>query len=147
MPPSTRRTSIARAALRRDADTGRPRNGHSRRAVLRAPVRHRLRLGAPLPRPAPLAAAPCRPQPGRQGATGVTLLFISGTGSRRDGAELDADRRSPRVHEGARARPSQPHRRRLRRHTVSALLLGDNLETLDDRPKGLAILERIRTSS
>ena len=30
---------------------------------------------------------------------------------------------------------------------LSASLLGDNLETLDDRPKGLAILERIRTSS
>jgi len=35
------------------------------------------------PRPAPLAAVPCRPQPGRQGATGVTLLFISGTGGPR----------------------------------------------------------------
>jgi len=28
---------------------------------------------------------------------------------------------------------------------LSASLLGDNLETLDDRPKGLAILERIGT--
>ena len=57
---------------------------------------------------------------------GGTLLFMGGTGGRRaghrTGDRVDSHRRTPRSHSqpGARTRahPSQPHRRRLRRHTV-----------------------------
>jgi hypothetical protein len=57
---------------------------------------------------------------GRARAEGAKLILAGRNGERLRHAalELDAHRRSPRVHEGARARPSQPHRRRLRRHTV-----------------------------
>ena len=82
--------------------------------------------GAPRPRRAPLAGAPGRPQRRRQGETGrhaavhgrhrrpppgIGLGIVSTLT-----AALPALTSQPRAR--ARARPSQPHRRRLRRHTV-----------------------------
>ena len=57
---------------------------------------------------------------------GGTLVFMGGTGGRRQriglGMVLDSHRCAPRPNRQprarTRARPSQPHRRRLRRHTV-----------------------------
>ena len=81
----------------------------------------------------------------------MTLLFISGTGGPRPAvgmalsstltAALPAFTKAlapVRVNLIAAGFVDTP---------LSASLLGDNLETLDNRPKGLAILERIRTSS
>ena len=95
-------------------------------AALRAPSRHGLRAGAPRPRHAPLADAPGRPSRRPQSTTGRHAA-VHGRHRRpppthRTGNGADSDRCAPRPNRQprarTRARPSQPHRRRLRRHTV-----------------------------
>jgi hypothetical protein len=86
--PSTPPISLASSSSSRSCRTDRPCDGHSRRPVLRASGQHELRAGAPRRRRASVADTPRRSQCRRQGATGGTLLFISGTGGRRPAVGL-----------------------------------------------------------
>ena len=83
-----RRSGGARAVLRRPAGPGRPRDGHRRRPVLRAPRRDGRRQGAALTRRPPVAGGPAGPAAPGKVRPGGTLVFLSGTGGRRAGVGL-----------------------------------------------------------
>ena len=82
---------------------------------------------------------------------GGTLLFMGGTGGRRIGRGLGlvsaATAALPALIAGPRARarpgPGQPHRRRLRRHPLSASLLGDGLDARRDELRATLPIGRV----
>ncbi len=78
-------------------------------------------------------------------------MFMGGTGARRPGVglgiALDSHRRPSRPHRQpgarARARPRQPDRRRLRRHPLSASLLGDQLDNRRNQLRATLPIRRV----